>query len=216
MQLYKAAGVLCAGAMLAFGLAGCGSNSEQTTEAPPVNPPAGTVPIDNNVMGNAPTDNAPTDNTVIATGGASAMVKLKPTLGSKISGTVTFTKEADGVLVVADLTGLTPGLHGFHVHEKGDCSAPDASSAGGHFNPTNMPHGAPDDAKRHVGDFGNVEADTTGKAHWERLDKVVSLSGPDSVIGRAVIVHQGKDDLKSQPSGDAGARGACGVIEATK
>ena len=185
------------------------------------------APSDNNA--NGPTNGMPTnalsgeaanavssDNTVMVTGGASAMAKLKPTANRKISGTVTFTKEANGVLVVADLTGLKPGMHGFHVHEKGDCSAPDAASAGGHFNPMKMDHGAPDAAKRHEGDLGNITANASGKAHMERVDKMLKLDGADSIIGRAVIVHEGKDDLKSQPSGDAGARGACGVIEAKK
>ena len=90
---------------------------------------------------------------------------LHPTAGSKVGGTVTFTEVADGVQVHADLTGLGPGNHGFHVHEFGDCSAPDAMSAGGHFNPTNEPHAGPDDAARHVGDMGNVDQPST-KRHW--------------------------------------------------
>ena len=83
------------------------------------------------------------------------MAELHPTAGNKVSGTVTFTEEADGVRVQANITGLTPGEHGFHVHEFGDCSAPDLASAGGHFNPTNKPHGGPDAAERHVGDMGS-------------------------------------------------------------
>jgi Cu-Zn family superoxide dismutase len=82
-----------------------------------------------------------------------AIAVLHPTAGNKISGTVTFTEEADGVRVEANITGLTPGKHGFHVHEFGDCSAADLSSAGGHFNPTKKPHAGPDDAERHVGDM---------------------------------------------------------------
>ena len=89
---------------------------------------------------------------------------LHPTAGNKVSGTVTFTPVADGVQVHAEIAGLTPGKHGFHVHEFGDCSAADASSAGAHFNPTNQPHAGPDAAARHEGDMGNVEADASGNA----------------------------------------------------
>ncbi|PYJ62961.1 MAG: superoxide dismutase family protein [Verrucomicrobia bacterium] len=137
--------------------------------------------------------------------------------GSKVSGTVTFTEVADGVQVHAEITGLTPGNHGFHVHEFGDCSAPDASSAGAHFNPTNKPHAAPDAAERHVGDMGNVEADASGKAKLEYVDHQISLTNDQqSAIGRSVVVHAKADDLKSQPAGDSGARIACGVIGRAK
>ncbi|HEY4271776.1 MAG TPA: superoxide dismutase family protein [Candidatus Udaeobacter sp.] len=144
---------------------------------------------------------------------AKGIAVLHPTAGNKVSGTVTFTPVADGVRVHAEITGLTPGKHGFHVHEFGDCSAADASSAGGHFNPTHKPHGGPEAAERHVGDMGNVEADASGKAKLDYVDHHMSLTNEQtSVIGRAVIVHAKADDLKSQPSGDAGARIACGVI----
>ena len=131
-------------------------------------------------------------------------------------GTVTFTKANDAVQVVADVTGLTPGKHGFHIHEFGDCSATDATSAGGHFNPTHKPHGAPDAAERHAGDLGNIEADASGKAHLEWKDKVMKLTGEDSIVGHAVIVHEKADDLKTQPTGNAGGRVACGVIGVAK
>ncbi|PYK13214.1 MAG: superoxide dismutase family protein [Verrucomicrobia bacterium] len=142
-----------------------------------------------------------------------AVAVLHPTADSKVSGTVIFTEEADGVQVRAEITGLTPGNHGFHVHEFGDCSAADASSAGAHFNPTDNPHAGPDAAERHVGDMGNVEADGSGKATLEYVDHQISLTNDQrSVIGRSVVVHAKADDLKSQPSGDSGARVACGVI----
>jgi Cu-Zn family superoxide dismutase len=128
-------------------------------------------------------------------------------------GTVTFTKEADGVRVVADLSGLAPGQHGIHVHEKGDCSAPDASSAGDHFNPEKGTHGPRDRHAAHVGDMGNIEADATGKAHLDYVDSKMTLDGADSVVGKAVIVHEKADDLATQPSGNSGARIACGVVE---
>jgi Cu-Zn family superoxide dismutase len=142
-----------------------------------------------------------------------AVAVLHPTAGNKVSGTVTFTEAADGVQVRAEITGLTPGNHGFHVHEFGDCTAPDASSAGAHFNPTHHPHAGPDAQERHVGDMGNVQADASGKATLQYVDHQISLTNDErSVIGRSVVVHAKPDDLKTQPSGDSGARVACGVI----
>jgi len=145
-----------------------------------------------------------------------AMAVLHPT-ANKISGTVTFTEEADGIRVQANISGLTPGEHGFHVHEFGDCSAPDLASAGGHFNPTNKPHASPDAAERHVGDMGNLHADASGTAKLSYVDHEISLSNDErSVIGRSVVVHARADDLKSQPAGDSGARVACGIIGIAK
>src|SRR5213075_3306200 len=113
-----------------------------------------------------------------------AVAVLHPTADSKVSGTVIFTEEADGVQVRAEITGLAPGNHGFHVHEFGDCSAADASSAGAHFNPTNKPHAGPDTAERHVGDMGNLEADASGAAKLDYVDHEISLVDDQrSVIG---------------------------------
>src|ERR1700736_3193694 len=145
-----------------------------------------------------------------------AMATLQPASNSQVKGTVTFTKSGDDVQVVADVTGLKPGKHGLHIHEKGDCSAPDASSAGAHFNPTHSHHGGSDTAERHVGDFGNLEADASGKVHFELKEKNLKLSGPDSIMGKSVVVHEKEDDLKTDPSGNSGARIACGVIAAVK
>jgi len=145
-----------------------------------------------------------------------AIAVLHPTAGNTVAGSVTFTKSGDEVRVVADITGLTPGKHGFHIHEFGDCSSSDGNSAGGHFNPTHKAHGAPDASDRHAGDLGNVEADASGKAHLEWSDKVMKLSGADSIVGHAVIVHEKADDLKTQPTGNAGGRLACGVIGVAK
>ena len=144
-----------------------------------------------------------------------AIAVLHPASGSQVMGTVTFTKTGDAVQVVADITGLKPGKHGFHIHEFGDCSATDASSAGSHFNPTKMPHGAPDAAERHAGDLGNLEADSTGKAHLELKDNMLKFSGENSILGRGVIVHEKVDDW-SQPVGNAGGRLACGVVGVVK
>lgn len=143
-----------------------------------------------------------------------AIAELQPTEGNQANGIVTFTKVADGIRVDVDITGLGENSeHGFHIHEKGDCSAPDATSAGGHFNPHQMPHGAPHDTERHVGDLGNLTADENGSAEKEFVDKHLTFDGPTSIIGRAVVVHADPDDLKSQPTGAAGARIACGVIQ---
>lgn len=141
-----------------------------------------------------------------------AVAVLHPTIGNQVHGTVTFTEVENGIKIVADVKGLLPGKHGFHIHEYGDCTAPDGTSAGGHFNPENMPHGAPTDVKRHVGDLGNLEADEEGMAHYERVDEYVAFSGPHSIIGLAVIVHRDEDDFTTQPTGAAGPRVACGVI----
>jgi Cu-Zn family superoxide dismutase len=141
-----------------------------------------------------------------------AIAVVSPTQGSKAKGIVTFTKVDNGIKVVADLEGLTPGLHGFHVHQYGDCTALNGDSAGGHFNPEGMQHGAPAAKDRHVGDLGNLAAVADGKAHLEWTDPLLSLEGRDSIIGRSVIVHGNADDLTSQPAGNSGPRIGCGVI----
>jgi superoxide dismutase, Cu-Zn family len=145
-----------------------------------------------------------------------AICILYPTAGNNVSGTITFTQTDKGVKVVADLQGLSKGKHGFHIHEFGDCSSPDGTSAGGHYNPAGKTHGAPMDMSRHMGDMGNLEADDSGKAHLEYIDAVIKLNGPGSVLGRSIIVHKGEDDLKTQPTGNSGARVACGVIGVMK
>ncbi|MFT3830842.1 MAG: superoxide dismutase family protein [Opitutaceae bacterium] len=147
---------------------------------------------------------------------AAAVAVLQPTQGNDVRGTVRFTKVEGGVRIVADLTGLTPGLHGFHVHEFGDATSADGSAAGGHFNPAHAAHGGPGAAERHAGDFGNLEADADGHARLDRVDPALSLDGPHSIIGRGLIVHAAADDLKTQPTGNAGGRVACGVIGIAK
>jgi superoxide dismutase, Cu-Zn family len=142
-----------------------------------------------------------------------AICTLNPTQGSKVSGTVTFAKVDEGVRIVADVQGLSKGKHGIHIHEFGDCSSPDGNSAGGHFNPHSKNHGAPDIDNRHAGDMGNIEVDETGKGHLEYVDKTISLEGDGSIVGKSIIVHANEDDLKTQPTGNAGGRLACGLIE---
>lgn len=145
-----------------------------------------------------------------------AVCVLHPTAGNDVSGIITFTKTDNGIKIVADVEGLTEGKHGFHIHEFGDCSRLDGKSAGGHFNPDIKNHGAPDASERHVGDLGNLIAGSDGKAQYERTDTYISLSGSHSILGRAIIVHAGEDDLTSQPTGAAGSRLACGVIGISK
>ncbi|HVZ79853.1 MAG TPA: superoxide dismutase family protein [bacterium] len=145
-----------------------------------------------------------------------AVCELAPTQGNKVMGTVKFIQHKGYVTVKAHVTGLTPGKHGFHIHESGDCSAPDASSAKGHFNPGKHDHGAPGAADRHAGDLGNLNANAKGVANYTRNDKVIQLTGPDSIIGRGMIVHEKVDDYKTQPTGNAGARVACGEIKLVK
>src|SRR5256714_6307302 len=142
---------------------------------------------------------------------ASAPIESKS--GSQVTGTVTFAKVGDEIQVVADIQNLKPGKHGFHIHEKGDCSAADAASAGAHFNPTQKHHGGPMTSDHHSGDLGNIEADASGKAHLDWKGKL-SLSGTDSIIGKSIVVHEKEDDLKTDPSGNSGARIACGTINA--
>jgi len=145
-----------------------------------------------------------------------AVAVVKPTQGNNVEGTVWLSAVPGGVAVKASLKGLAAGSHGFHVHEFGDCTAPDGASAGGHFNPKGTPHGAPTDAARHAGDLGNVMAAADGTATLEWTDSSMKLDGPDGVIGHAVIVHANPDDLKTQPTGNAGGRVACGVIGVAK
>lgn len=137
---------------------------------------------------------------------------LNPTDGNVVQGIIDFKQMEGGVYISGDVTGLTPGKHGFHIHEFGDCSAPDGSSAGGHFNPSHSKHGGPDNAERHAGDLGNLVANEFGVAHYERLDTMIQLNGPDTIIGRSIIVHSNPDDYTTQPTGNAGGRISCGVI----
>jgi len=145
----------------------------------------------------------------------SAICVLHGTQGNEeVTGQVTFTAESDYVIVAAEVHGLTPGRHGFHVHEFGDTNCSDGKCTGGHFNPSGSAHGGPGDRIRHVGDLGNLVADDDGVARYRRIDRVISLDmrKANCIIGRGIIVHAGADDLVSQPTGAAGARLAAGVI----
>jgi Cu-Zn family superoxide dismutase len=146
-----------------------------------------------------------------------AVADLKPTQGNTAGGTASFVQRGNKLMVDARVKGLAPGLHGFHVHETGDCSAPDASSAGGHFNPAGAPHGDPAGGPHHGGDLGNLNADASGEAVMINAIPVQDMSlekgGKNSIAGRALVVHADPDDLKSQPAGNSGKRIACGVIQ---
>lgn len=150
-------------------------------------------------------------------GGAKAAAPLVAKSGTNTGGRVTFDQQAGGTLVTVSVTGLAPGSsHGFHIHEKGDCSAPDAMSAGGHFNPAGKPHGQMTMPEHHAGDMNNLTADASGNARVQFLMPDVTVgAGPNSVIGKAVIVHKDPDDYRTQPTGNAGGRIACGVVAAS-
>lgn len=168
---------------------GCAQMKKQTAEAPPA-PAAVEV--------------APTK----------AQAVLKPAKGFKVKGIVHFTAENGQIKIETNVEGLKAGPHGFHIHEVGDCSKADFSSAGGHFNPHQKSHGGNNGDNSHSGDLGNLIADNKGKAKTSMMTTGLALGGANSIIGKAIVIHKDKDDLKSQPAGNSGARIACGVIEA--
>ncbi len=143
---------------------------------------------------------------------------VRPTQGNDCRGVVRFTQEgADAVKIVADIEGLKPNSkHGFHIHQFGDCSAPNGKSAGGHYNPEGHAHGRSSDSKHHAGDLGNLQADDRGKASYEQMILGITIAGgKNPILGRGVIVHAKSDDF-GQPTGNAGSRIGCGVIGAAK
>ncbi|MGB9148829.1 MAG: superoxide dismutase family protein [Burkholderiales bacterium] len=143
--------------------------------------------------------------------GSGASASLLP-LSSKVNGTVRFAQKGDKVNVAGEIFGLTPGQHGIHIHEVGDCSAADGASAKGHFNPANKAHGA-HMGERHGGDLGNITADASGMANLNvDVDGITISTGPNGILTRSVIVHADPDDLKTQPAGNSGKRIACGII----
>ena len=153
-----------------------------------------------------------------AGGGALATAQMKPTAGNTAAGTVQFEQKGNMVVVTAVMTGLKPNAeHGFHVHEKGDCSAPDAMSAGGHFNPGGKAHSHYGKAERHAGDMPNLRTDAAGatRVMWE-TDLLSVGTGANGVVGRSVVIHRDPDDYTSQPAGNSGPRLACGVVVAGK
>lgn len=150
-------------------------------------------------------------------GTPAATATLEPRSGSSMGGQGTFTRDGNRVVLVLDVTGVPAGTHAVHLHEKGDCSAPDASSAGPHWNPTEEPHGEWASTPHHLGDVGNLEVDEGGKGtlrlstdRWE-----VGTGGAHDIVGKALVVHATRDDFVSQPAGAAGGRIGCGVVTAT-
>jgi Cu-Zn family superoxide dismutase len=149
--------------------------------------------------------------------GASANLQAtsvaQPQTAKPVAGQLKFSPVAGGVRVTGTVTGLKPHApHAFHVHEKGDCSAADGASAGGHFNPTGKPHGGFTTAAHHMGDMPSLMADGSGTAQVDFISQEFTLEGANTIVGKAVIVHRDPDDINSQPSGNAGPRLACGVI----
>lgn len=190
---------LCAAAAL---LTACGKkeNAADTASAPT----AAAAPVPAEAPPPAETPPAP-----------AVAAQLTPTQGNTAGGDLTLTAEGETVHVTGTLQGLKPNSEfGFHIHEKGDCSSPDASSAGGHFNPTNTQHGDPQGAMHHGGDMLNAKSDAQGMAQVDVVASGVSLTSgqPDDVHGKAIVLHEKRDDYKTQPSGDSGKRIACGVI----
>jgi Cu-Zn family superoxide dismutase len=154
-------------------------------------------------------ETTPPSGPLIATAG------LKPTKGSKTFGEATFEQVGDKVRVVVFVQGLKPGQeHGMHIHEGSDCSG-DAMGAGGHFNPYGKPHGHPKSADRHAGDLPSLKANKEGRANVQvDMDVITLRPGKANIIGRALVIHAEPDDFKTQPTGNSGARIACGVIHA--
>jgi superoxide dismutase, Cu-Zn family len=189
-------------------LGACGG-SQQSSEPAASPEPAAAEPA----MGEsaAQTEAAPAGS---ADTGKTVRVTFEPKSGSQLAGTATLTETPAGVRVLASLENVPPGEHGAHVHEKGDCSAPDGSSAGEHFNPTAHPHGLPQTGQRHLGDLGNVSigGDGTGTIDIVASGANLEPNDPNSFLGKAIIVHEKKDD-GSQPSGNAGGRIGCTVIQ---
>jgi len=146
--------------------------------------------------------------------GPRATATIEARSGSTLSGTAVFTPTAGGVHIVVEVSNAPQGIHAVHLHEKGDCSAPDATSAGGHFNPTGMAHGSPDAPAHHAGDFGNMTVGEDGHGRLELDSTMLTITpGDRSVVGHAIVVHAKADDMQTQPTGNAGGRIGCGVVE---
>ncbi len=192
------ASLLC---LLATACGGAPAPAAATPEAPAVAPPASS-------SAEAPAPEAPASPE-----GQPLTISLEARSGSKLTGTATFTPVEGGVRVKVSVAGVTPGKLATHVHEKGDCSAPDATSAGSHFNPGGHQHGLPGAAERHLGDLGNIEvaADGTGSTELTVEGAALTEGGASSFLGKAIIVHEKVDD-GGQPVGNAGGRIGCGVI----
>lgn len=144
----------------------------------------------------------------------SAMAVLSSTQNSSVHGVATFVRSGGVAVVNLNMAGFKPNsVHGLHIHESGDCSARDGSSAGAHFNPASKQHGGTSGSNRHMGDLGNVTADANGEVLESfNVSDIAFGTGTDSIVGRGLVIHADRDDLKSQPAGNSGARVACGLI----
>ena len=165
-----------------------------------------------------PTTAAPAEKVTPAEPAQEAVAQVAPTQGNTVTGSLALASSPQGVHITGAIQGLKPNAEfGFHVHEKGDCSAPDGSSAGGHFNPTQAQHGNPTSATHHAGDMVNIRSNGEGVAQVDTTAAGTTLHGDPTtdVIGKAIVVHEGPDDYATQPSGNSGKRVACGVIAAT-
>lgn len=189
---------------IAFALVGCGQ---------PDNEPEGTT--DARTQPDNPMPEPADDMAAPGQAPEGAAAQIAPTQGNTASGSISVSAEDNAVRLTGAIQGLKPNSEfGFHIHEKGDCSAPDASSAGGHFNPATVGHGHPEGDTHHAGDMLNIKSDAQGVAQVDTRARGATLhSGqPTDVLGKAVVVHEAPDDYTSQPSGNSGARIACGVI----
>jgi len=197
--------------ILAFGtlglLSACGGETTPPPEAPPPPPPPAVEPKAEDKPAPEPVAEAPKAEPRMLE------VKIEPKSQSKLAGSAMLMEVDGGVKVTLSVTGAPAGDHGAHIHEKGDCSAPDAASAGGHFNPAGHDHALPTVAKRHLGDLGNLVVGKDGKGSLEITIDGANLKAGDanSFAGKSIIVHAKKDD-GGQPVGNAGGRIGCGVI----
>ncbi len=192
-------------------IGGCNRNNG------PISPKEPATSADNLSLQKKSDDHDDDDDGEDEKGAIVAEARIEPTTGNTVNGQVKFVQKKGRVHITAKINGLTPGKHGFHIHQIGDCGN-NGLAAGGHFNPNVAPHGSPDgDAEhRHAGDLGNLEADKHGKAHYNSFDDILELDGPNSILNRSVIIHANADDLATQPTGNAGGRIGCGVIEQIK
>lgn len=205
---------LASAATLSYSQTDPGVTPGRVTPTTPVAPAASTVEKTAPEASDSRPDTTPKGTPMpLKMGAQFASATLEAKSGSKAAGTVTFVKEKDGIRVNANVTGVAAGKHGFHIHEKGDCSAPDATSAGGHFNPAGTDHGSPKSKKRHAGDLGNIDIKKDGTGSLKlKVTNPKDFDAWSEIAGKAVILHEKADDLKTQPTGDAGGRIACGVI----
>lgn len=207
MQIHRSHRLIIGGLVLAAAVSAC-SPGKDNAATPPAAAPA-PAPV-------APATPPPVAEVAPASAASAAKVTLAPAQGGTVGGTLTLTPEAGGVRLAGTLSGLTPNAQqGFHIHEKGDCSAADFSSAGGHFNPDGHQHGKPESGAHHAGDMFNLAADGSGAANVNVLvaGVAVGTGAANDVVNRAVVVHAAADDYASQPAGNSGARVACGVIQ---